>query len=287
MKKKRSRVLSPETIALLKHIGFGLLTLAVVAGVIIGIWHGTRLPSVTLTTVEVSGGKTVSSELVRAAVATELNGSYLGLIPYRFAWLYPEESVYESVQDLERVHDVEIERVDGETLNVTFDEHIPTALWCKPEASTDCYFLDSAAYAFTEAPHLAGSNFLRFITSGREPVIGHLIADPSDFNFFITLADTLAAHEWFVASVEIDQVGDGYLTLQGGSELKVSTAAAPTRVVDNLLTLLTTPNFGHLAPGNFQYIDLRFGEKIYVQEDIATTSKETTDIATTTPPSPE
>ena len=39
-----------------------------------------------------------------------------------------------------------------------------------------------------------------------------------------------------------------------------------TDVVENLLVVLASPEFSHLNPGNFSYIDLRFGEKVFVNE---------------------
>ena len=42
---------------------------------------------------------------------------------------------------------------------------------------------------------------------------------------------------------------------------------SPASVIENLKTILVSEEFSHLKPGNFQYIDLRFGNKIFVNEE--------------------
>jgi hypothetical protein len=49
-------------------------------------------------------------------------------------------------------------------------------------------------------------------------------------------------------------------------------------VFQNLKTILASEEFAHIAPGEFQYIDLRFGDKVFVREanmDTSTTSSST------------
>ena len=38
--------------------------------------------------------------------------------------------------------------------------------------------------------------------------------------------------------------------------------------MDNLLTLVGSEEFSHLAPGNFQYLDLRFNTRVFVNEEL-------------------
>ena len=57
----------------------------------------------------------------------------------------------------------------------------------------------------------------------------------------------------------------------------------PEQTVANLETVLTAPAFTDLSPGNFSYIDLRFGNKVFVNEEqIVTTSTPVTAASSTT-----
>jgi hypothetical protein len=57
---------------------------------------------------------------------------------------------------------------------------------------------------------------------------------------------------------------------------KSKTPAVET--LSNLETILASGTFTHLKPGNFQYVDLRFGSKVFVNEaPVASSTPETTD----------
>ena len=269
----RPRRLDPNTVQLLKHIGVGLIVLAVVGLFITGVWYGTRLPALTITEVRASGGETIEPTEIERVVEEALDGTYLGLVPRRFAWLYPEEEIFEKVSTTERIFNVGITR-EGTALLVTYDEYVPFALWCGIEDEAPCVFVDKSGYAFGHAPKLTGGSFLRFRTAGRDPVLGEQMADGSMFITAQELVRLLETQEWYVSYIEIDQVDDMFIELAAGGELKVNSKTLPTKTMEDLLVILTSEEFSHLRPGNFQYIDLRFGEKVFVNEELAASNEE-------------
>lgn len=267
MKPRRQR-LDPNTVMLLKQIGIGVLVISVVALILTGVWYGTRISSLTITEIEASGGETIVHTEVEQSVQAVLEGEYLGFIPRRFAWFYPETEVYTKVSETERLHNVRVERERGTKLVITYDEYLPYALWCS-EGKESCVFLDDQGYAFAHAPRLSGGSFLRFVTTGREASIGESMADEQVLETVLEIVRLLAEQQWFISYIEIDQVGDVFLKVVVGGELKVNTEEAPEKTVENLLVILASDEFKHIKPGNFQYIDLRFGDKVFVNEELA------------------
>lgn len=282
MKPHPKRQIDPNTIVLFKHIGIGIIVISAVALIVTGVWYGTRISALTITDVEVSGGETIQHEEIEQRVQTVLNGEYVGLIPRRFAWLYPEKAVYEEVRLTERLHNVQIVRKGGKKLQITFDEYVPHALWCQPEQTAACLFLDIEGYAFAQAPKLTGGSFLRFITPGREIVIGEKVVEKDIFDAAQDLVHLLTEHHWYISQIEIDQAGDVYLGVVGGGELKVNVKVPPQETVNNLLVLLSSEMFQHIRPGNFSYIDLRFGDKVYVNEELLENNSVSTTTASST-----
>jgi cell division septal protein FtsQ len=258
--------IDPNTVVLLKHLGVGVLLLCLVALGVTALWYGTRIAALTITTVEAEGGKTIDPIEVITLANETLSGEYLGLIPKRFAWFYPEKAMYERISTIERIHSIEIERVDSTTLRIIYDEYVPHALWCQTLEEQNCLFIDDQGYAFAQAPMLSGGSFLRVVTSGRAPAVGETAIDAALYQSIQELVSLLAAQGWFVSHAEIDQVADIFLKVVGGGELKVNFQESPASTVDTLLVLLTANEFKHLEPGNFQYIDLRFGNKVFVNE---------------------
>ncbi len=276
MKRNNPFALNPNTKIILRQIGVGFLVLSVVASIIAGVWYGSRAASFTIDSVQVASGETINPELVKQQVETELEGTYFGLIPKRFSLFYPQKAALAAVMEIERVKDVTISETDQKTLKVSFSEHKPHSLWCKTTLGADCLFLNSEGYAFGVAPDLSGGSFMRFITTGREPQLKEtLVPSTLQYNNFFDLIDRLSFVGWFVSSIEIDQIGDAFVTIVEGGELKITLAASPSELVDNLRVVLSSPEFSSIAPGSFEYIDLRFGDKVFVQkedEDFATTT---------------
>jgi len=267
------RRINPDTIVLLKQIGIGLAVFTVLALLITAIWYGTRVESLTVKQIEVTGGQTIEHDRVRELVEQELVGEYLGLIPRRFAWLLPLSNIVEVVDELPRAYNVQTDRLDGQTLQVTFDEHIPFALWCDSvEQESNCYFLNEDGYSFSVAPRLSGGAFKRFVSLGKPAQADWQIMPKADFDRHNRLISLLAEQGWYVSHLEFDQVGDMFLKIVDGGELKVVAAEEPERVVENLLVVLSSSEFSDIAPGGFEYIDLRFGNKVFVNEETATSS---------------
>ena len=96
------------------------------------------------------------------------------------------------------------------------------------------------------------------------------------------MSELLAEHGWFVSHIEFDQVGDVFLGIVSGGELKVIAAEPPESIVENLLTILASDEFSHIKPGNFQYIDLRFGNKVFVNEEPADLQEDTAGVSVAT-----
>jgi cell division septal protein FtsQ len=264
--KKRRQPINPATLHLIKQISRGLLLFGIIALLLTGLWHGTRLPIFTITTVTATGGITIDTAEVERKAAAVLEGSYLKFIPRRFSFFYPYEAIVAEVETVPRIKDVVVERVDRQAIEITFAEYVPDALWCVSKDSEECLFLDDSGYAFGEAPDLRGGSLMRYYSLQDSPAIGESPFYGEVYHTTQTFADTLALTGWYVKSVEVDSAQDAFYTLVGGGELKVSLKDEAERTLSFLATVRESEEFAHLLPGNFEYIDLRFGTKVFVNE---------------------
>lgn len=279
-RKRRIRKNQGEKSAL-RNVAWGIGIFVLIAAVVYGIWHVTRLPSLTLQEVTIEGGETVSHEELRSIVDRELTGTYFLLVPHRFAFLYPEERIHDALSSVARVHNVSLERVDRTTLYITFDEYVPFALLCESGFETaTCYFLDDTGYVFSQAPALRGGSFVRHVIEGRAADT-NMQAFPSEFLTSMQgFIDALEAEFGFrVRLVTHQESGDITYHLNEGGRLFTAQKMNMQEVFENLQSVLASNAFEHLEPGNFNYIDLRFGNKVFVNEelDVATTTEEVAD----------
>lgn len=255
---------------------------------LISVWYGTRAEAVTISKVSVSGGETISHEEVERVVREKLDGAYLKFIPRTFAFTYPHEDVEKSVREIKRIKNLSITRSGGNELVVEFDEYTPHALWCKDSVSDGCYFLDENGYSFSSAPSLSGGSFMRFVTIGRGPKEHEQAFETGEYHRAHELINLFRESDWDVSKAEIDAAGDAFLTITDGGEFKVSLKQDAKATVDNLLTVLNSDKFAHIHPGNFEYVDLRFGTKVFVNEVTleTTASSSFSGTSTTTPTVP-
>lgn len=255
----------PETWLLLKHIGGGIFLLTTVSLLLWGAWHFVRLPNLTIDMVVVSGGETIDHSLLETAANQVLEGSYFKFIPHRFAWFYPEAEIEAQADNILRVKEVTVSR-SGTTVNLNFSEYRPWALWCLSDES-QCWFIEDSGYAFAPAPSLQGDLFTRYISLHQAPALGETLLSKQELQATKEILLGLEARGWFVRRVEFDAVGDVFYILTNDSELKTSFKNRSATTLLYLDTILNNAQFSHLRQQPFDYIDLRFGRKIYIKEE--------------------
>lgn len=279
---------NPETVLLLRQVGLGFLVLTAVGLVLTAVWYLTRISALTITTIEVTGGITIDADGVRGRVENELQGAYLRLIPRRFAYFYPHEKILAAIEQVDRIKDVALVRVSGTTLKVSYAEYVPDTLWCRLTNHADCYFLDGTGYAFAVAPSLHGESVVRYYDSEKELVLKSRPFTEDDYKATKVFTDQMATIGWYVSQVEINSARDVFYTLAAGGEIKATLTDNQLKPFENLQTILKSEEFMHLKPGNFKYLDLRFGTRVFVNEEweevVATSTATSTikTIATTT-----
>ncbi|MFT5037039.1 MAG: cell division septal protein FtsQ [Candidatus Azotimanducaceae bacterium] len=265
-KKEISKRTPKQVLVLQILVGFSIAICIGLLGT--GVWYGSRVATLTITDVEVLGGETIAHEEVLRLAYEELEGAYYKLVPRRFAWTYPEQKITERISGLERMKNVHVERTSGTSITIAFEEYRPFALWCEHLDSKECLFLDRDGFSFAAAPKLQGSAFVRFSYTDTIPELATFAFDGEFIKTteeFITRAyDQLALN---IIQVEKTAKDELVYHISGGGQLKVTQRMTTDETLDNLATILSSKEFEHIEPGNFQYIDLRYGNKIFVNEE--------------------
>lgn len=266
LNKKQRFYLEPGTVIIIKQILLGIFLFSLLALIITGIWYGSRIDSLTITNIKVQDGQTIRGNLIKEKVEQVLEGEYIRLIPRRFSWFYPEAEVLEKIQEIERIKYIKVEKISGTELAVTFDEYQPFALWCN-ESNESCFFLDDKGFAFGKSPALSGESLVRYYKLGEEPQLKTNLISSDDFENTKEFSKLLTNLSWFNTKIEIDAVRDVFYLLPDDSEIRATLTEKPAVTFSYLESLVRSKEFEHLKPGNFQYVDLRFGAKLYVNEE--------------------
>lgn len=250
-----------------KQTIFGALLFIFCAVCILGVYKITHIESLQIANIIVVGGETIPERVIISEIDSVLNGSYFRLIPKRFTFLYPNEELAQQLKKNDRIKQVHIEKKSRTEIAVLFEEYTPHALVCADEEDDICFLMDSTGFAFAKAPLLEGSAFVRYTAKEAEVTVRTQQLEASfaeETTVFIEqLKEKLGL---YVIAVMKDGNLDVSYELSGGGVIKVSQSIPMQTTFDNLYTILQSEEFKHIEPGSFQYIDLRFGDKVFLNE---------------------
>lgn len=243
------------------------------------IWYGTRLSAVSVERIDVTGAETVSRERIEERVNALLVGGHVfGLIPYRFSYAVPSDYISSVINEMPRIAGTNVS-MQGASLVVAVTEHIPETLWCGAASTSDCFYVDPQGVAYEKAPDLSGEALVRFVVQDTEPKLNESLLSDAVRATLLEIARAMEErHKFRVSKIVYSADGDASLWLSGGGVIQVATAHDLEITYANLASILTSAEFAHLSPGNFERIDLRFGNKAFVQEEpyVAATTASTT-----------
>jgi len=260
--------------------------LLVIAGAIVGVAYGLSRPSVTIKDVAIHGAEVLSPGDIEALVWQELSGHYFFLFPRRSVFIYPRHSAKTTVLDAyERVREIDILREGLQKIVVTVAERQPFATWCRDiveavdvediattteeavgeskGSAEKCYFLDESGYIFAAAPQFTGDVYFRYYGSVEvDDPIGEYYVNEEYFrqlSFFLSALQGLD-----VRGTSLRVAGEDYeMRLSEGGSLLFGRDQDLTNVLNNLETVLLSDIFEEKGLADLEYVDLRFGNKVY------------------------
>jgi hypothetical protein len=224
------------------------------------------LPWVRIQTIQVSGNTAVSSQSIEDDARDVLKGGYLHLFARDNIMLYPREEIrLRLLRDFPNLSQAIIGGENLTTLKIVVSERKAQALWCGPSVSLPgaCYLLDGGGAAFAPAADFGGDIYTEYYG----PVSS---SSPQQFlapDAYRALAATVGALKTKIAddtlaavAVEGDEVA---MHFASGFELRFSLADSGADVLDRFSLALTAAPFAARRLSDFDYLDLRFGDKLY------------------------
>lgn len=237
-----------------------LLALAAVAG-------AAHLSAVRVSEVAVSGAQTLSVGAVESFVRQQLEGSYGYVLPKDNIFLYPKARIR---QELLAAYPVlasaDVHARDFHTIAVVLVERAPRALWCpEPPHSADCLFIDERGVAYGEAPSFSEPVYTVYGGPLPEGPLPKQFLSEDEFQALSALVDAvvqkLSGEK--LQDVLVDAQGDVHMRFTDGFVLKFALREQGGDVFERLTLALTAEPLASRTLAQFEYLDLRFGDKLY------------------------
>ncbi len=279
MNPKRNVLNSPRLTELKKHrqraiLNKVLVSLLALAVIFAFLAYLSRLNSLQISDIEIIGNKVIDTQAIVSVVKSDIAGKYLWLFPKSNILIYPENGIKNNLQNkFARLKDINLSINNNKILNISVNERTAAYTWCGTVPTTteeNCYFLDASGYVFDTAPYFSGEVYFKFYGDITNPLGSYF--SKQNFQQLISFKDVLISLGLKPVALYITTDGDIQIFLSGGTTLLnapkilLRADADLKNVAENLQAALNTEPLQSKFKNNYaklQYIDLRFGNKVY------------------------
>ena len=275
-KKKRQAGALGHRRAKMFRIKMVLLGLVIISIIAIFAWL-LRLKDVVIYDVVITGNSITKTEEIKDIVDEHLHGSYLYVIPKNSEFFLPKRAIKTDIENtFTRIKSVEVTVLGGDAISINVEERRPYALWCgdsyinTEENLGNCYFIDDSSYVFAKAPDFTGNIFFKYfgILLGEETTtstapLGKEFMSKAEFDAISVFLEAFEEIEYIPVSFTRVQDGDFSVRMESGVEILYGHNTRLSVVLDNLESIIVSDLFIDLEQEQIEYIDLRFGSKVY------------------------
>lgn len=245
-------------------VGAGLMFIALL---LVGCMY---VPWLQVRTVQVEGSQEERSGAVAMLAAEALEGRYFFVIPKKFILLYPKAQVVASVREaFPNFSSIKSKASIFSGLTIEVVERKPTSLWCgdvvadSDAYASECFYMDETGFIYERAPTPLPSLYMRFYGAIEAKPIASVFLSTQIHERFHALTNALKDAELPVESVRIADETDAELYLARGEKILISYNDEPFDIRDRLISVLESEPFKQVGAAKLEYIDLRFGNKVY------------------------
>lgn len=222
--------------------------------------HAERL---VINDVKVNGAQQLSANALMAAVQSGLSDNIFAIFAKANIFLYPKKAIEDDLAtEFPRIKDVNLSRpgLMAQAIIVTVQERQPYAKWCQDDA---CYFLDTGGFIFAEADASAPITsyvFRRGLIPRQDPIGQTFLR--GRLASIVHFLELLTAAGYKPEGIQVLNDKDFSVPLTDGPTLMVPFDVEGEKIVHDLQLALDAESVRG-REGELQYVDLRFGNRVY------------------------
>jgi hypothetical protein len=258
-RRRRARVLLVSIAALLVVVGSS-------------VFFGLHSPHTRLQTIQVTGTDPSTNKSISLFIQKELAGNYFFVVPRdSILFYFGNHLAIDILKKYPRLETASVALTSLSSISVTVSERLPQALWCGPDPAdtAPCLVLDAKGIAYGAAEASSSSTpyvvYYGALDSSSTPPQFLTTAQFRALSLFVDLlAQKIDAGP--AVSAAVNNEDDVTVTFQDGFRTLFILDDASTHSGDLLqrvsLVLQSQP-FSANKIADFEYLDLRFGDKLY------------------------
>lgn len=228
-------------------------------GALVGLSY---LPFLQIKEVAVSGTTTLATSTLESYIKKEIAGQFAYVFPKKNIFLYPKQAIALGLlAEFPELRAADVHAENFHTIAAEVVEREQKALWCQGDY---CYLMDQGGTVYAPAPDVASSLVAYYGEAVGERLPRQYLS-AERFESLSALVDALSqkVEQGIVESVYVDAQGDAEAVFDSGFVLKFALADAGGDVFERFTLALGAEPFAGHGLAEFEYLDLRFGDKLY------------------------
>lgn len=248
----------------LVYVGLGFGALGIFIAILCGLsW----LPFLRIKAVTVDGEKTVMREHIERVAYSNIAGGYLHVFAKSNVFLYPRHAIErELVAQYPTLSTVKVKAATFTSLAITVTERSPAALWCGTSVASStgaCYLVDKDGIVYAPAVIYSDNVYQRYFGGATGALPWQYLPAETFRSLSILLATVAQKQSLVLDTIYINEVGDVHATFTNGFTLLFASNAKAGDILQRFTLALSADVFTSHGFADFEYLDLRFGNKLY------------------------
>lgn len=219
--------------------------------------------------VSVRGVKVINENDIRVEAEKMLAETYFG-ISRNNVLIYPKSRIKEKIVEVFSVAKSTFLEIEDKQLVITITEKKPEALWCREE----CFFVDDTGVVYKKSPALEGDVFISFYEKNQSTLnLGTKIIDPSVLEQVLLGVHVLQKEKFSVWKILVVNSDEFHLEDSSGMNIIINPLEDVLLQVGRVKQAFASKELSAKSLSSLEYIDARFGAKLFLKEKELSTPK--------------
>ncbi len=221
--------------------------------------------------VSVSGSHAVITSAIQRSVQQQIAGTYTYLFAKNNIFLYPKETIRMNIlEQFPTLSHVKIRAENFHTVTVAVVERQPSSLWCGSTftvttETANCVLLTEDGLAYAPSANYSGNTYNKFYGGVASSSLPWQFLTIEQFRSLSALVNVIVKKEMIdtISGVSVDSSDDVHVVFSSGFTLVFRLHDKSNDVLERLFLVQGSLPFLSQPLSTFEYIDLRFGDKVY------------------------
>lgn len=225
-----------------------------------------HISSLRIKKISIEGNFSLGTEKISGEVSDYLKGKFFRIFPRDNILLLPKEAIVSNLlSKFPRIEEVSLAKNFPDSISVKIKERQQEAILCingSPPAG-GCAFIDENGYVFEKAPYFSGDVYLKFFDERESSpgTIGFQLISEEQFKKLIDFRDLVSGENIKISKIILKKEGIYEIDISEGWYIFLNEQNEPKISYENLKITLDSKVKENRQ--NLEYIDLRFGNKVF------------------------